>query len=72
MPTVLARIPALTCHFRMPAPCRRRPRHRVFFVVLDAEGLGGALVGGGRLAVDAGPTIVTTREPPPLHSIAAI
>jgi integrase len=23
-----ARIPALTCHFRMPARCRRHPRHR--------------------------------------------
>ena len=28
MQTALTRIPALTCHFRMPAPCRRRPRHR--------------------------------------------
>ena len=28
MQTALTRIPALTCHFRMPARCRRRPRHR--------------------------------------------
>ena len=28
MQTALTRIPALTCHFRMPALCRRRPRHR--------------------------------------------
>ena len=28
MQTPLTRIPALTCHFRMTAPCRRRPRHR--------------------------------------------
>ena len=28
MLTAPARIPALTCHFRMPARCRRRPRHR--------------------------------------------
>ena len=26
--TAPTRIPALTCHFRMPARCRRRPRHR--------------------------------------------
>ena len=28
MQTALTRIPALTWHFRMPARCRRRPRHR--------------------------------------------
>ena len=28
MQTALTRIPALTCHFRMPALCRRHPRHR--------------------------------------------
>jgi hypothetical protein len=53
MLTVPARIPALTCHFRMPARCRYRPRHRAFLGVLGAEGLGDALVGGGGLAVDA-------------------
>ncbi len=53
MQTALARIPALTCHFRMPALCRRRPRHEVLLGVLGAEGLGDALVGCGGLAVDA-------------------
>ena len=51
--TVPARIPALTCHFRMPARCRRCLVTRVFLGVLGAEGLGDALVGGGGLAGDA-------------------
>ena len=44
----------LTCHFRMPARCRRLPRHRGLRLgVLGAEGVGDALVGGVGLPVDA-------------------
>jgi hypothetical protein len=50
--TVLPGVWLLTCHFRTPARCRRRPRHRVLPGVLGTEGVGDALVGGG-VAVDA-------------------
>ena len=34
-----ARIPSLTCHFRMPARCLRRPRHRVLPRCRGCQGL---------------------------------
>ena len=53
MQTPLTRIPPLTCHFRMPAPCRRALVTEVLLGVPGAEGLGDVLVGCGGLAVDA-------------------
>ena len=53
MQTALTRIPALTCHFRMPAYVAAALVTEVLLGVLGAEGLGDALVGCGGLAVDA-------------------
>jgi hypothetical protein len=41
MPTAPTRIPALTCHFRKPARCRRHPRHRVLLPADVALALAG-------------------------------
>ena len=38
IPTVPPGFPPLTCHFRRPARCRRRPRHRVWLGVAGCRG----------------------------------
>jgi hypothetical protein len=53
MPTAPVRIPALTCHFRGLLGVAVALVTEVFLGVLGTEGLGDALVGGGRLAVGA-------------------
>ena len=51
--TVLTRIPALTCHFRMPARFAVVLFTEAWLCVLGAESVGDALVGCVGLAVDA-------------------
>jgi hypothetical protein len=52
-PTAPTRISALTCHFRMLLDVAVVLVTGVFLRVLGAESFGDALVGGGRMAVDA-------------------
>jgi len=53
MPAAQSQIPALTCHIRDLLGVGIVLVAGGFRVVLGAEGLGDALVGGGGLAVDA-------------------